>query len=386
MVSLTFLKLLLAVAVSLALEQWWKYGHSSSNRDQIIESCSNPIPGNCYSFCGDISTVDVNITTDDFHTVTEGSVNIDVKHTHYSNDQYCIADLLGGCAYKYWLLFKLVPVLLHIVGFLLQCLTWWHYKDFTPQQKQYDIIIAHLYPEKHDEAVAVAVTAGDKSSLDVIDDSKNCKDSDLFSSEPIPATTPQSVAPVAPVSVPTKGKVNYREMFRSLKKRPFDSVFALVEISTIIYVWGEVLFPPIYCDAVRPLSLYYYPILMSLLDLTKFNFYVASRLYMSKNYEKMLFSLLSVDIFVTNVWVTTVLAIVFLFGVLTECLVRVTWLLEAVLYRLFGCSTTSWPTHSFADTPGTCTDTNADGVSSAAVEMNPMVHVHISTDLHEEMA
>ena len=46
----------------------------------------------------------------------------------------------------------------------------------------------------------------------------------------------------------------------------------------MIYVWGELGFPPIYCGAVRPLSMYYYPLLMTLLDITKFNIYIAFKL------------------------------------------------------------------------------------------------------------
>jgi len=224
---LTAFKLLLAIVISLTINNWWSFGGGRGN-NHLIDSCSNPTPGNCHSHCDDIVIIDVDFITDDFTLVNVDGLNLKNRTAHEVEDPYCIAEFRSDCAYGYWLVFKLVPIAFHIAGFLIQLMTWWYYKDFTPQQKQYDVLIAHLYPEVYDS---------------------------------------------------TAGKVNYYEMFRGLLERPYASVFGLLEVLTVVYVWGELLHPSVYCGSVRPLSLYYYPLAMSLLELTKFNFYVATVLY-----------------------------------------------------------------------------------------------------------
>lgn len=234
-VTLTFIKLMCAVALALFAYDWWRYGVNGS--DQVVQSCSNPTVGRCNSFCGDVMVVNVNITDVDY-SIDDAQYGFPEISTfsHFTNEPYCIADFRGQCAYKYWLLFKLVPIMLHVLGFVLQCVTWWHYKDFTPQQRQYDSIIAHMYPDLY--------SGEQDATIGGVDESR---------------------------------QKNIRGMFAELLLRPSDSVFAFIEMATVGYVWGELWHPPIYCGSVRPLSLYYYPILMSALELTKFNVYVGIR-------------------------------------------------------------------------------------------------------------
>jgi len=124
----------------MSLTTWWQYG---PNDDSIVESCSNSAVGNCISYCGDVTKVYVNITDDDISFADTGFNT--TEHVDYIS--YCIAELPGHCAYDYWLVFKLVPLLLHVSRFLLQCVCWMYFKEFTPQEKQYHVVLAYLYPE-----------------------------------------------------------------------------------------------------------------------------------------------------------------------------------------------------------------------------------------------
>lgn len=221
-----------------------------------------------------------------------------------------------------------MPVLFNALGFLLQCLAWWYLKDFSPQQRQYDVVVEYLYPE-----------------VDGAD----------------------------PVGVIFAADVDYRAMFRDLTKRPFGSIFAVIELATVVYVWGELLYPPVFCGSVRPLSLYYYPILISLLDLTKFNFYVATRLYQAKMHQRALFSALNLEMMVSNAWITTVLACLFVGGLMRDCVVRVARLVELCVHRLCGHGFTAWPSAADATNPDSAVGDTAR--STTAETVNPMVKV-----------
>jgi len=329
-VTLTLFKLLLAVVISLAIYDWWSFSDGSGN-NQLIDSCSNPTPGNCHSYCDETLIIDVDFSTDDFTFVNVDGLNLKNTTAHEVEDPYCIAEFRSNCAYRYWLVFKLVPIAFHIAGFLIQLVTWWYYKDFTPQQKQYDVIIAHLYPEVNDSADS----SPERSAV---------------------------------------GKVNYHEMYRGLFDRPYASVFSLLELLTVIYVWGELLYPPVYCGSARPLSLYFYPIGMSLLELTKFNFYVASVLFERKQYLKAMFASLNIETMGTTVWVTTSLAIIFIVGIVIDWCLRVKWLIQLVLYKLCGpgaLGIPEWPAMSL-DPENDDAKVVTRGMSIMTVEMNPM--------------
>ena len=271
----TFAKLVFAVIISLTLNNWWTYGGHTA--DGIVESCASPTDGHCHSFCGDVETVPLNITDDDYGFTVTLPVEVYIN-PHYTISAYCVANFRQNCAYQYWLLFKLVPLLFHIVGFLLQLVTLGLASDFNPQQRQYDIVLAHLYPD----------VFGDKA-----------RESGVYEYG--------------------QQKLNYAAMLTELLASPSSSVFVFLEMLTVLYVWGELCFSPVFCGAVRPLSLYYYPIAMSLLDLTKFNFYVATRLRTEKRIGEAAFVLLSVELFCTNLWVSMVLAVMFVV-VYVKCL------------------------------------------------------------------
>ena len=335
--------------MSLAINNWWSFSGGTGD-NHLIESCSNPAPGNCHSFCDDIVVIDVEFTTDDFDFVNIDGSNVQNKTSHDIQDPYCIADFRSNCAYQYWLVFKLVPIALHVAGFLMQLLTWWYYKDFTPQQKQYDVIIAHLYSE-----ISTATAPGAAAATATATDTDTAAD------------TGQQNTDV----------VNYPEMFRGLLEKPYASVFSLLEVMTVVYVWGELLYPPVYCGSARPLSLYYYPVGMSLLELTKFNFYASRQLYKQKRYDKAVFALLSIEMMGTTAWVTTCLALIFLIGVVYDCCLRVKWLLQLVLYKL--CAERfpgmpEWP-EMRNDEQSDSIKTTMTGIAVISIELNPMTCV-----------
>lgn len=169
---------------------------------------------------------------------------------------------------------SVVPLLLHLLGLVLQLLALRLCADFNPQHKQYDTIIRYLYP-------GVLVT-GDGTVV------RSSTDSSWLATR--------------------------RAMLTELWYPRFFSVFACVEVATVLYVWGELLYPPVYCGAVRPLSLYYYPVLMSLLDLMKFNIYVAVRLFTGGRARESLLALLNAEMFMSSLWTTLVLGVYFALG------------------------------------------------------------------------
>ena len=100
----------------------------------------------------------------------------------------------------------------------------------------------------------------------------------------------------------------------------------------MLYVWGELMYPYVYCGAVRPLSLYYYPILMSLAELMKFNIYVSLQHSLAGRYSEALCAVLNAEMVLTNLWVSTVLAVLFLVGMFTA----------AIRATKSGCVTVCW--------------------------------------------
>jgi len=295
-VTICVVKSAIVIGISLYLTNWWTYsgGNSVPRNQDIVESCANPVVGNCYSFCGDVSQVDVQITDDDiaFDDYDVPPVMHVTERTTTSS--YCIANLPGHCAYDFWLVFTLVPLVLHLVQLNLQLVSWWYYKEFTPQQKQYDTVILYLYPQAY-----------------------------------VKDTTRRVVITRKGQGEGSGEGYDYQGMLQQLQTPTFYSIFAFIEIFTVVYVWGELQFPSTYCGSVRPLSLYYYPIFMTLLDITKFNIYVSAQYVYSGMLLDGLLALFNIEMFVSNLWITTVLAVMFALN-----LTAATW--SAVVILLCG--------------------------------------------------
>lgn len=346
-IPMAFVKLLMVIGITMGLSDWWKYGFiDRAARNEVVESCSNPSVGNCYSLCGSPSVVQVQIIDDDFGfddvytpphiKVTESSFVV----------SYCVAELLGSCAFDYWLAFKLVPLLLHVLQFLLQCFAWWWYKDFTPQQKQYDLTISYLYPEVNlsERSCDDNISINKPNECNNEDsDSANSMSSSMSSSSSGSITiaysrhnicsSSNSISDIQSSSksqsqCADKGKdqgfspssdnkwAHLSSLVGQLTRHTFFCSFSFIEVFTIMYVWGELQYPPVFCGSKRPLSLYYYPILMSLLDLTKFNVYVAVKHCGQQRFGDALFALLNLDMFLSNLWISVVLSVMFVVGLI----------------------------------------------------------------------
>lgn len=308
-VAISVFKVALVVGISLGLNNWWMYASSSA----VVDSCSNP-DGDCYSFCGASKTVSVAFTDDDFFfddLYVPPALEI---VSHESTADYCIAELMGTCAYKYWMVFKLVPLLLHFVQLAMQFLMWHVCDDFTPQQKQYDIVIAHLYP-------TVWLHFGFKE-----DDRKSNDESTERNSN-------------------RSFLASRLCMIDSLKTPGLYNIFAFIEMLTALYVWGELLFPSTFCGAARPLSLYYYPILMSIAELIKFNIYVCMRYAASAKYFHAVAALLNMELFATNLWVSLTLAVYFA-SILVFSLWEFIRSIQLLWYKELSGTRTEWPKES----------------------------------------
>ena len=283
-ITLALIKLILALLISLTINDWWSYGR---NDDSLVESCSSTIVTNCNSYCNEIIIVDVNITDDDFTVDVDAFPPKIISQSHYGLVSYCIAQLPGHCAYDYWVVFKFVPFTLHVLQFVLQCAFWFVALEFAPQQRQFDLIIDTLYSDiSKDTTGSGSGTGTARPWLLGCDWSwVECR----------------------------------VELIKDLEIPELYSIFAFIEIFTVIYVWGELQYPAVYCGNVRPLSLYYYPILMSLLDMIKLNMYMFSTQLKKKQLLSALFALFNVEIFITNTWVTFVLSLMYIWHIVGTC-------------------------------------------------------------------
>ena len=307
LILISIFKVGVVIVISLSLSDWWKLSASNA----VVESCASPV-GSCYSFCDSDSIIDVAFTDDDFKFDDVYVPPSLIRTSHMSSVEYCIAELLGTCAYKYWMIFKLVPLLLHLLSLALQFFMWRLCHNFTPQQKQYDVIILYFYPKLSEQVGPRTLGVGDRlANSDHIYTS-----SDLL--------------------------VKWRCMCTELKEPQFYSIFAFLEMFTALYVWGELIFPSIYCNPVRPLSLYYYPILMSLAELIKFNLYVAMRYASIYHYADAAVALVDFEYFVLNLSVSIALAVWFSTTVCTSLCNGVVWAFMQGYYTLSG-SRPNWP-------------------------------------------
>ena len=282
-------KCVLGVTISLAINNWWTYigGSGVPRNDDVLASCSNPTVGNCVSFCADVRNVSVNVTDDDIAVYISNSVTTEQPVNHIQSGSYCIATLPGYCGFEYWIDFKLVPILLQVTGLMLQVVLWRYGSgefSATPQKAQYDLILDQLYPQ-------VRRGAGERGGV----------------GEGVVNLNPPHVT------------FAYRAaLMRRLSAPVFPSIFWFLELATVVYVWGELLYPSVVCDSHRPLSLYYYPILMSLLDLMKLNIYVSTELWKSKRHLESVLILLDLQLFGTHLWVTVAMGLVFVFAVVRD--------------------------------------------------------------------
>ena len=191
LVIMSFIKLLLVVIISMIQDNWWTFGHKDKT---IVASCSGLAVGHCYSYCpGNVETITATVTDDFIHAKT-------VVYT----TSYCIANLPASCAYKYWLIFKLVPMMAHLLVLLLQCVCLYYYEEFTPQETQFATIMQYLYP---------------------IDEN-------------------------------SKHPLTFSSMMQKLTTRPLFCIFPFFECATAGYVWIELLYPTTNCNNITPLSSY----------------------------------------------------------------------------------------------------------------------------------
>jgi len=90
------------------------------------------------------------------------------------------------------------------------------------------------------------------------------------------------------------------------------SVFSFLDMVTLVWVWGELWRPPVCCGDVYPLSLYYYPLFMSVFELIKFNQYAASVLWLEGRPAAALAALLNISMVWSNLVVSLSLFVMFL--------------------------------------------------------------------------
>ena len=343
-VTIAFFKVIVVVIISLSLSDWWAY---ADNPDDVVESCANP-ETECYSFCDTDKIVSVQFSDDDYMFDDEVVPPNKVINSHESTSTYCIAELMGACAYKYWMIFKLVPLLLHILSLILQFASWRISGNFAPQQVQYDIMLMFLYPE-HKANFSIRVSdfdhehtfPGSVGDGDVDGDGDGIQPGCVSGAVDSASNSTGDEDGTFGGEGWTEFKANRIEMINWLRPgfTNLYNVFAFLEVLTALYVWGELMFPSTYCGDVRPLSLYYYPILMSLAELIKLNLYVATRYAVIGSYSRSLFALFNLELLWTNLWMAVVLAAWFGATLLWLLWDGARWLALRIYYNLSG----NWP-------------------------------------------
>jgi len=291
-------KLCLGVGISLTLNNWWSYsgGTAVPRNNNIIATCSNPTVGNCFAFCGSVDVITVDIVDDDlaFDDVYMNPTLVSVSHLQTTS--YCVATLTGACGYVFWLDFKLLSILLHAMAVVLQMLLWRFGATKNmfpePQKEQYDLILMHLFPR--------ICSGRTENGVDGAASSKICV---------VPGLKPGSASWAMKVS-----------LLRCLTAPLYPSVFWFLELVAAVYVWGELVYPPVYCNSVPPLSMYYYPILMSLLDLVKLNIYACSVLFKDARYGEAALAVLDLELLATYLWVMVSLGLILVGSLVRECL------------------------------------------------------------------
>ena len=279
MVVLSFVKLVCIILLSLFQNNWWSYGgdRNIKRNHEVVESCSSPT--HCFSFCpGYITNFTAYIHDDTLNNIF--------------NKSYCSANLPGYCGYEYWLIFKLVPLLVHFLVLIMQCCCLFLYKSFTPQTVQYGIICKYLI---------VDLESGNEENFDKVDIIvEPARGEERFNSD----------NHYVQIELETKPE-SFLSMLEQLVEHPLYSIFPFLEFATAVYVWGELLFPSTSCSSITPLSAYYYPILMTIFDMSKFNFYVASRYLKCRKYWKAVTVPLNLYYFFFYIMVSVLLGIHF---------------------------------------------------------------------------
>ena len=161
----------------------------------------------------------------------------------------------------------------HLFVLLLQCLCLYFFKIFTPQEVQFGIINKYKY-----------LFPNDQNDMLLNDDN-------MWMTKTL-------------------------DMLHQLFEYPLYSVFPFLEVAIAVYVWSELLYPSTNCNNITPLSSYYYPILISLFDMSKFNLYNAGKHLNRSEYTLAVASLLDLYSFFYYIFLSILLSMHFVYSVI----------------------------------------------------------------------
>ena len=180
--------------------------------------------------CTSVEYNKCNSYCDDVST-TLVTTNDDIGLKHYTTGGYCTASFDGACACKYWQRFMLLPLFMHFLHFVWQAVCFSCFFQLDPQQIHYNIINKYLTME-------------------------------------------------------VKGNMYewISGLLHELCRQPYYSGFAFIEIVTMVYVWLELWISPVHCGGHIRLSQVYFPLFMTLLDISKYNIYMSFKHIRSKEY------------------------------------------------------------------------------------------------------
>jgi hypothetical protein len=206
--------------------------------------------------------------------------------------------------------YKLVPLVLSVLQFLLQFGCMATFDAFDPQRVQYELLAKHVHS-----------VIGDDAGADWVGTSRR---------PPRGSSWRQSVTTGFVDSVHASSK-GFQDILRLFFRDPLYCFFSGIEVFTVVYVWMELTFSPVSCGNQFRLSRLYYPMILTVLDFGKLNFYVALRSWRRGQLTRAASSLLNLQIFFLYVVFSIILAFVFVGGVIKAIGVAIARGLEWVL-------------------------------------------------------
>jgi len=205
------------------------------------------------------------------------------------------------------MVYKLVPLLLTVLQFLLQIACFLHRNAFDPQRVQFEIIADHVHS--------------------VIGRKYQATNKPINGLAAIRQSTTTGIINNA-LADTDAGFVN---MLRVFFKDPLYCFFSFIELFTVTYVWMELEFSPVSCGNQFRLSHLYYPLVLTALDFGKLNFYLALKSLRAGEMLRAAASLLNLEIFFIYAVTSVLLAVVFVVGICKSCFIFTTSIVNRIL-------------------------------------------------------
>lgn len=366
---IAFCKVLIMLFISLFVARYWTYcplGTPGSANTEVA-SCTSEFLGTCKSYCsGGVSE-------------TLFTISDDVYAHHKSQEGYCTATFDGSCACQYWQVYRLVPLLLNVLQFVLLVGCFVFYNSFDPQRIQYEIISDHVYSiigqqqryghalnQSQDKELRQSAVKGTHNSNSNHSNSSGSGSTHSDSID-VRASTTSSF-----ISSALANQQGFMDMLVLFFADPLYCYFSFIEVYTVGYVWMELPFSPVSCGNQFQISRLYYPLILTVLDFGKLNFYISLKSFRKGEGLKAWTSLLNLEIFFIYVLISMVLAVIFVVGLIKLIYIYVAFglnkLIQSALTSDKRLLEGDWPKSNNNSSNGSNGDNLSNGHGSSTID------------------